>query len=119
MNKEDNVGSEARSFRERYADYWKDCCDVLRDEPIKEYHGVVMSSDPPEVEPMPLDPVAEVSILTQFSDDTNLFKDLYEAAVRATGVPPKMLTPDENTACHLNHILDVIKACATKEEGDE
>ena len=31
-----------------------------------------MSSDPPEVEPMPLDPVAEVSILTQFSDDVRI-----------------------------------------------
>ena len=116
MNKEDNADSEARSFRERYADYWKDCCNVLREEPIKEYHGVVMPSDPPEVEPMPLDSVAEVSILTQFSNDTNLCKDLYEVSVRATGVPPEMLTPDENTARHLNHILDVIRSYATKEE---
>lgn len=53
------------------------------------------------------------------SNGTDLFKDLYKAAVRATGVPPKMLAADENTACHLNHILDVIKACATKEEGSE
>jgi hypothetical protein len=119
MNKEDNVGSDARSFRERYADYWKGCCDVLREEPIKEYHGVVMSSDPPEVEPMSLDPVAEASILTQFSNDTDFCKDLYEASVRAIPVPPEMITPDENTAYHLNHILDVIRACATKEERDE
>ncbi|MEE3399198.1 MAG: hypothetical protein VZR64_07010 [Eubacterium sp.] len=53
------------------------------------------------------------------SNDTDLFKDLYEAAIRATGVPPKMLAADENTACHLNHMLDVIKECATKEERDE
>lgn len=126
MNKEDNVGSEARSFRERYVDYWKGCCDVLREEPIKEYHGVVMLSDPPEVEPMPLYPVAEVSILTQFNDDiktepngTNLYTDLHEALVRATPVPPEMLAVDENTARHLNHILDVIKAYAAKEERNE
>ena len=67
---EDNVGPATKSFRKRYTEYWKNCCDALREEPpIKEYHGVVMSSDPPEVEPMPLDPVAEVSILTQFNDD--------------------------------------------------
>lgn len=53
------------------------------------------------------------------SNVTNLCKDLYEASVRAIPVPPEMLTPNENTARHLNHILDVIKACATKEEGDE
>ena len=66
---EDNVGPATKSFRERYTEYWKGCCDALREDPIKEYHGVVMSSDPPEVEPMPLDPVAEVSILTQFGED--------------------------------------------------
>ena len=52
-------------------------------------------------------------------NSTNLHKDLYEASVRAIPVPPEMLTPDENTACHLNHILDVIRACATKEERSE
>ena len=68
---EDNVGPATKSFRERYREYWRGCCDALREDPIKEYHGVVMSSDPPEVEPMPLDPVAEVS-LTQFSDDVRI-----------------------------------------------
>ena len=53
------------------------------------------------------------------SNVTDLFKDLYEAAVRATGVPPKMLADDENAARHLNHMLDAIKACATKEERSE
>lgn len=47
---------------------------------------------------------------------TNLYTDLHEALVRATPVPPEMLAVDENTARHLNHVLDVIKACATKEE---
>ena len=49
-------------------------------------------------------------------NDTNLYTDLHEALVRATPVPPKMLAVDENTANHLNHILDAIKACAVKEE---
>lgn len=69
---EDNVGPATKSFRKRYTEYWKGCCDVLREEPIKEYHGVVMSSDPPETELMSLDPVAEVSILTQFNDDIKI-----------------------------------------------
>lgn len=72
---ESNVGpatKSSKSFRERYTEYWKGCCDVLREESIKEYHGIVMSSDPPEAEPMPLNPVAEVSILTQFSDDIRI-----------------------------------------------
>ena len=43
---------------------------------------------------------------------TNLYTDLYEALVRATPVPPEMLAVDENTARHLDHILDTIKACA-------
>ena len=53
------------------------------------------------------------------ANGTNLCKDLYEASVRATPVPPEMLTPDENTARHLNYILDVIRSCATKEERNE
>ena len=70
---EDNIGPATKSFRKRYADYWKGCCDVLREKPpIKEYHGIVMPSDPPEVEPMQLDAAAELSILEQFSDDIKI-----------------------------------------------
>ena len=47
---------------------------------------------------------------------TNLYTDLHKALVRATPVPPEMLAVDENTARHLNHVLDVIKAHAIKEE---
>lgn len=48
---------------------------------------------------------------------TNLYTDLHEALVRATPVPPEMLAADENTARHLNHVLDVIKAYATEEKS--
>lgn len=53
-------------------------------------------------------------------NDTNLYTELYEAAVRSTPVPPEMLVIDNEYVIHrMYHILNAIKACAVKEERSE
>ena len=97
---EDNAGpatKSSRNFKERYADYLQTCCDILREEPpIKEYHGIVMSSDHPEVEPIQLDTTSELSIFEQFGDDIKI-EPFDETDLLALGMEARDETKLEKT----------------------